>query len=269
MNIIKTTIKLVSLILFVLVASCGGSQSTRPAKPQQEESAPDLKQAAKLNVQLAIGYLKRNDLETAKDKLEKAIEQDSENTDAYKTLAFLYSQLDMNTEADEQYQKAIDIKSNDPDLHNNYGTFLCKTGKVDDALAEFKLAYTNPFYETTYLAYANAGACLLKQERYVEAETMLRKALHTDPNLASALISMADLAIKTKQYLKARAYIQRYHIKNQPSPESLWIQVRAEKALGDQVHYLEFARMLISKFPESDEASWAQEQARNDQLRNQ
>jgi type IV pilus assembly protein PilF len=265
MKIIRITGKLFPLLLIAFLVSCGGSQPTKQ-KPQEE--GPDLKQAAKLNVQLAIGYIKRNNMETAKEKLEKAIEQDSENTDAYKTLAYLYSQLGMNTEANAQYQKAIDIKSNDPDLHNNYGTFLCKIGRVDEALTEFKAAYTNPFYETSYLAHANAGACLLKQERYVEAETMLRKALHTDPNLASALISMADLGIKTKQYLKARAYIQRYHEKNKASPESLWIQVRAEKALGDQVHYLKFARQLVSEFPESDEASWVQEQARNEQLRN-
>ena len=261
--IIKTIIsRVIFCVLIVLLASC----ASEPKKPQKE--GPDLKSAAKLNIQLAIGYIQRNQMEDAKEKLLKAIEQDKDNTDAYRTLAYLYSQLGMNTEAIEQYQKAIDIKSNDAELHNSYGAFLCKIGRIDEALEEFKFAYTHPFYETPYIAYANAGTCLLKQGEYVQAEAMLRKALRTDPNLSGALISMADLGIKTKQYLTARAYIQRYHVNNKPNPESLWIQVQAEKSLGDKDHYLKYARQLISDFPDSDEASWAEEQARNEQLRN-
>ncbi len=260
--IIKKIGQLILLLLFLTLVACGG----QPTKVQKQEG-PDLKQASKLNVQLAVGYIKRNQMEAARDKLEKAIEQDSENIDAHRTLAYLYSQLGMNEEADAQYQKAISRKSNEPELHNSYGTFLCKTDRVDEALEEFKKAYTHPFYETGYIAYANAGSCLLKQKKYQQAEAMLRKALRTDPNLSGALLSMADLGIQTRQYLMSRAYIQRYHQKNKPSAESLWIQVQAEKALGDKVHYMKYAKQLVSDFPDSDEASWAEEQARHEQLK--
>lgn len=262
--IIKKIGRFILLLLFLTLAACGG----QPTKPQKVQTGPDLKQASKLNVQLAVGYIKRNQMEDARDKLEKAIEQDSDNIDAHRTLAYLYSQLGMNKEADDQYLEAISHKSNEPELHNSYGAFLCKINRVDEALAEFKKAYTHPFYETAYLAYANAGSCLLKQKNYQQAETMLRKALRTDPNLSGALLSMADLGIQTKKYLMTRAYIQRYHQKNKPSAESLWIQVQAEKALGDKVHYMKYAKELMSDFPDSDEASWAEEQARHDQFRN-
>ena len=173
----------------------------------------------------------------------------------------------MNKEADNAYEKAIDIKSDDPDLHNNYGAFLCKMGKIDEALKEFKIAYNSPFYDSPYLAYANAGACLSKQGNYLQAENMLRKALSYDPNLPGALISMADLGIKTKRYLMARAYIERYHARTRPSPDSLWIQVQAEKGLGNRTYYLKYANQLISEFPNSDEASWARDQERDEQLK--
>jgi type IV pilus assembly protein PilF len=265
MNIKKIMNKLVLLFLVVLLASC----SSQPQKQgQSQEQGPDLKEASKLNVQLAVGYIKRDELDIARGKLEKAIEQDDTNSDAYKTLGYLYSRLGMNKEASDAYEKAIGIKSNDPDLHNNYGAFLCKMGKLDEALKEFKIAYTSPFYESPYLAYANAGTCLSKQGNYLQAETMLRKALYSDPNLPGALISMADLGIKTKRYLMARAYIERYHAHNNPSPDSLWIAVQAEKGLGDRGHYLKYANQLISQFPNSDEASWARDQERDEQLRN-
>jgi Tfp pilus assembly protein PilF len=96
---------------------------------------------------------------------------------------------------------------------------------------------------------------------------MLRKSLRKDPDLAGALLSMAELGIKTKKYLLARAYAQRYHQKNKPTAESLWIQVQAEKALGAKEFYIKYAKQLISEFPDSDEAGWAEEQARNEPLR--
>ena len=264
MNIKKIMNKLVFLFLIALLASC----SNQPQK-QGQEQGPDLKEASKLNVELAVGYIKRNDLDVARGKLEKAIEQDDTNSDAYKTLGYLYSRLGMNKEARKAYDKAIDLKSDDPDLHNNYGTFLCKMGKIDEALKQFKIAYTSPFYDSPYLAYANAGTCLSKQGNYLQAETMLRKALYYDPNLPGALISMADLGIKTKRYLMARAYIERYHAKTKPSSDSLWIAVQAEKGLGNRAHYLKYANQLISEFPNSDEASWARDQERDEQLNNQ
>jgi type IV pilus assembly protein PilF len=263
MNMKKTVNRLVFFSLMILLTAC----SSQPDKPADQVQEPDLKEASKLNVQLAVGYIRRNELDVARDKLEKAIKQNDKNADAYKTLAYLYSILGMNSEASDAYKKAIDLKSSDPDLHNSYGAFLCKLGKIDDALKEFKIAYTSPFYESSYLAYANAGTCLSKQGNYVQAESMLRKALSYDPNLPNALLSMADLGLKTKQYMIARAYIERYHAKNNPSSDSLWIQVQTEKALGDRAHYLKYANQLITTFPNSDEASWAREQERDEQLR--
>ena len=261
--IIKRVVQLILLSTVFALASCGNQrESTR------QSDGPDFKQAAELNVQLAIGYIQRDQLEAAKDKLDKAIKQDENNLEARKTMAYLLTRLGMNDEADEQYQAAISIKSSDPGLHNSYGAFLCSIDRADEAMEQFKSAYTHPFYETPYLAFANAGTCLLKQGDYVEAEAMLRKALRINPALPGALVSMAELGIKTKKYLMSRAYIERYHQRNKTTAQSLWIQVQAEKALGAKEYYIKYAKQLIAEFPDSDEAGWAQEQARDEQLRN-
>ena len=228
-------------------------------------SEPDLKQASALNVQLAIGYIEREQLGIAQEKLDKAIKQDPENIDAYTSMAYLKRKVNELEEAEKYYLEALDIKSTNPNLHNNYGGLLCQMGRYDDALAEIRLAYEDPFYETPYLAYANAGTCLLDKGDYKQAEKMLRKALRDQPNYAGALISMAEIGVKTKKYLMARAYIQRYHAIAKPSAESLWLQIQSEKALGAQEHYLKYARKLLKDFPDSDEAGMLEEMSRNEQ----
>lgn len=233
----------------------------------QNSTEPNLKEAAELNTQLAVGYIQRKQYKPARDKLEKSIEQDPEYLPAYKTLAYLYALLGQAEKAEEKYQDALELKPDDPDLSNSYGAFLCSLGKYDEAQKRLRVAYSDPFYESRYLAESNAGSCYIKQGEYKQGEALLRKSLRTEPKLPGSLISMAEVGIKTERYLMARAYIQRYHAVKAPSAESLWIQIQAEKYLGAKDHYMKYAKKLIQDFPDSDEAGWVEAEARTVQFR--
>jgi type IV pilus assembly protein PilF len=260
---ITTIIITVFLTLFLVACTTTGGEQ----KPVRKKSPPNLGDASEINVQLAVGYIQRKQYNSARDKLEKAIEQDPENVKAYKTLAYLYALLGLNDDAETKYNEALEINADDPELLNSYGAFLCTNGKFDEAQKKFEKAYSNPFYESLYLAQSNAGSCFIRQGEYKKAEALLRKSLRVQPKLPGSLISMADVGIKTERYLMARAYIQRYHAVKAPGPESLWIQIQAEKALGAHDHYMKYARQLINEFPDSDEAGWVEAQARNEQFR--
>lgn len=259
--------QLIRIILIITITGLSACTSKEEMVVDKKVSEPDLKQASALNVQLAIGYIDREQLGIAQEKLDKAIEQDPKSIDAYTTMAYLKRKVNELEQAEKYYLEALDIKSTDPNIHNNYGGLLCQMGRYDDALKEIRLAYEDPFYETPYLAYANAGTCLLDKGDYKEAEKMLRKALRDQPNYAGALISMAEIGVKTEKYLMARAYIQRYHAVARPTAESLWLQIQSEKALGAEEHYLKYARRLLKDFPDSDEAGMLEEMARNERIR--
>ena len=250
------------LITSVFMTACGGDGSVK-----RERDEADLKRSSELNVQMGVGYIKRGQLEVAQEKLYKAIDQDPNNVEAHTTMAVLMMKLGEMSEAENYYLEAIDIKEKDPVLRNSYGTYLCKVGRIEEALEEFQLAYTNPFYDTPYLAYSNAGTCLLQAGNYKQAEVYLRKALRKKPKLSGALLSMAELGVKTEKYLMARAYSQRYHALVKPSAESLWIQVQAERALGATKHYRKYAKLILSDFPDSNEAGWVEELGDSDRIR--
>jgi len=256
--------RIILIITITGLSACSSKQEIVVEKTVQE---PDLVQASELNVQLALGYIERDQLNVAQEKLDKAIEQNPDNVDAYTSLAYLKRKVKEFEAAEKYYLEALDIKPNDPNIHNSYGSLLCQMGRYDDALEEIKRAYEDPFYESPYLAYANAGTCLLDKGDYKQAEKMLRKTLRDQPNYAGALISMAEIGIKTEKYMMARAYIQRYHAIARPSAESLWLQVQSEKALGAQDHYLKYARKLLKDFPDSEEAGKLEEMARHERIR--
>ena len=255
---------IITLFLTLVITSCAMMGDQKYGK---KDSEANYKDAAEINIKLAVGYIQRQQYNPARDKLEKAIDQDPENLEAHKTLAYLYSLLGLNDKAEEKYNEALELDPENSDLLNSYGTFLCTSGKLDEAQEKFKAAYSNPFYEALYLAESNAGSCYIKQGEYKKAEALLRKSLRVQPKLPGSLLSMADVGIKTERYLMARAYIQRYHAVKAASPESLWVQIQAEKALGAKDHYMKYARQLINDFPDSDEAGWVEAQARNEQIR--
>lgn len=244
--------KIIILTITIFIASCGGGDTVKKGR-----KGPDLKRAAKLNVQIASGFIKQGKLEFAQEKLQKAIEQDDEYVPAYTTMAILKELLGEIDEAESYYLEALDINSKSPELHNNYGAFLCKHDKHEEAIKELTKALNNRFYETPEKVHTNLGYCLLKGDNpdYKKSEYHLRKALQMQPRNVSALLTMGELAIETKRFLMARAYMQRYHAIANPTSTSLWYQLQAEKALGDDKHYIELSQKLLKHFPDSDEAN--------------
>jgi len=257
----------IATLFAVFLSACTTSADKAALTTKTSTSEPNLKEAAELNVQLAVGYIQRKQYTPAKDKLEKAIEQNPDYLPAYKTFAYLYALLGLTEKAEEKYQEALDLKPDDADLSNSYGAFLCSQGKYEEAQKSLQVAYSDPFYEALYLAQSNAGSCYIKQNEFKKAEALLRKSLRVNPKLPGSLISMAEVGIETERYLMARAYIQRYHAVKPASAASLWIQIQAEKNLGAKDHYMKYARKLIKDFPDSDEAGWVEAQARSEQLR--
>jgi len=247
--------KYIKLLLMIFLISnliaCASN-----TKAEEEKISKD-KKAAKLNVELASGYMKRGNFEVAQEKLLKAIVFDDTYVPGYTTLAVLMNILGKPDEAEKYYLNAMELDNDDPNLQNNYGTFLCGVGKYEQAVELFEKTLNNQFYKTPALAHANIGYCLMQEENpdYEKIELHLREALKLYPKMATAMLAMAELAIKTKKYLMARAYSQRFHAIAKPTAESLWVQAQAEHALGDKKYFVIVSQSLLTKFPASEQAT--------------
>lgn len=242
----KNVLVIVSVLISVFIVSgCASSGSNK--------NGPNLKKAADFNVQLGANYLSQGKLESAKDKLKKALEQDPDNALAHSTMALLLESVGQLEDIEDHYEDAMDLAPDNSDINNNYGTFLCNQSRYEEAQKQFQKALKDPYYKTPIVALVNAGKCDMKIKDYKSAEKNLRKALRIDASSASALYFMGELGIKSKKYLMARAYMQRYHSVAQQSSKSLWIQIQAEKALGDKAELRKLVEILKNKFPDSDE----------------
>ncbi len=125
---------------------------------------------------------------------------------------------------------------------------------VADGEARFLTLANNPpegSVETAYNAYTGAAVCALAGADRQRADAYLRQALAIKPDGGSALYQLASLYYAGGAYLKARAFLQRYHAQAGYNPESLWLGISIEDKLGDVALRREYMDLLLSKFSDS------------------
>lgn len=215
----------------------------------------DMKQASQDNVNLGIAYLKQGNRDAAMQKIQKAIDQDPDNADAYTAEALIYNADDEPDKAKDAYKIALRKAPDDPEIQNNYAVFLCQHGKPKDSLDYFIKAANNPHYSTPDGAYTNAGLCALHIPDQVLAEQYFRKALALNQNQAEPMAQLAQLAYSQKKYLTARAFIERFgELMPKSRPDVLLLGVNNERALGNQRGATDYAKQLLKLYPTSPQA---------------
>ena len=218
------------------------------------QSSDKAKKASELQVQLAQEYLKRGNLEIARDKLKRALELDPYSAQAHTLSGFLNETIKEYVQAELHYRRAVELRPKDGDMSNNFARFLCKQGRYDEAETMFQRAFADPFYKTPEVALTNAGICAKDAGHLEQAEAYLREALDRQPDYGAALLPMAAVLHARKDHLRARAFMQRYDAANAASPEALYLGLQIEQALGDERSVEDYRRRLVSGFPRSREA---------------
>lgn len=214
----------------------------------------DRNKAAEYQAKLGAGYLQRNRLDLAQEYLDKALKSNKNSVAAQHYYALLQERLGKNELADNYFRRALRQDSKNPELLNNYGSFLCKTGNIRQAENVFMQAAQDPLYKTPEFAYSNAGICLKNKGDTTRADAYLRKALALRPVLPVALFHMAELSYSRHENARAQAFLYRYNERNPDTPETLLLCYKINIALRENRQAEQCANGLLSKFPDSSEA---------------
>ena len=239
-------IRVAVMALVTVLAACATDSDLPPGV--------NAKEAARLNMQLGVDYARKGDFDLAIDKLNRAIREDSDLALAHSTIAYVYAAKGMNDQAEDEYRRAVSLDPDDGSVRNNFGVFLCSHGKPDEALRFFKLAVASKNYPTPEAAWTNAGTCARRKPDLDAAERYLRAALEINPKFPDALAQMATLFYEKQDYMRCRAFMQRYFATGQATPDTLWIASLNERHLGDVDAARDYENRLKHDFPDSEQA---------------
>jgi type IV pilus assembly protein PilF len=221
-------------------------------KPLKEED-PQV-QAAAYNVQLGTAYLQQGNFPVAREKLERALEQNPRDADVHTSLGLLYDRTAEPKLADKHFREALRLAPDKPDVSNNYAIYLCKNGRVDEGVERFSAVAANRYYRTPEVALTNAGVCLRSAKRLEEAQPKFAAAIKARPNYAEATVQLSSLLVERERIPDARKVVETYLNAFKPNPDVLLAAVNVARAAKDRMSEEKYSRALRLEFPDSAQA---------------
>jgi type IV pilus assembly protein PilF len=221
----------------------------------QAQSPFDAKRSARLHTELGSRYFLAGQNAYALEELSIALAADSNYFQAYSVRGLVFAVLKDFVKAEADFEHAIRLAPNDPEVNNNYGWYLCETGKERQSIAYYLNALKSPLYETPDRAYTNAGRCALKAGDFAGAEGYLQQAIRLAQDGApEARLHMAAVYYKKGALEEARRFLNdALKQMEPPTASALWLGIRLERKLGNKVTEGGYAAQLRSRYPESPE----------------
>ncbi len=240
----------ITLLTFLVMAVLMGGCSSSPIR-----EGVDTEKAAQANADLGLRYMMQGNYEVAMQKLNHALTFEPNHVATHHYLGELYRRLERYDDADDHFRRALRYTDGEDSLlQNNYGSFLCSQNRINAGVRQFKKVLDNPVYPRRDQVYENLGLCLERKPDLERAEEYLRKGLEINPRAPKSLLAMARMSFIKKNYLSARAYLQRYSEVARHTSESLWLGIRVERILGDKNALASYGLSLKGNFPNSAEA---------------
>lgn len=219
-----------------------------------QDGAQERSRSAKIHTELGSMYFQDGNVAVALEELKIAIEVDPGYAPAYSVRALVNHFLREVPAAEDDFQMALRLNPDNPEINNNYGWFLCQVGREKDAPPYFLKAIRNPLYPTPDRAYTNAGVCAMKTGDLKSAEDYLLKA----SRLAAAAnpfarYKLAEVYFLQGRFVEARPIVAELIRQTEPSAELLLLAVRVESGIGDRTAEANYTNQLRRKFPSSKE----------------
>mgnify|MGYP000117873356 CR=1 FL=1 len=209
-------------------------------------------------IQLGLAYIQRDDFEKARANIGRALEIDSDSSEAYAALGLLYQQQAENALAEKHFKHAMSLDAKNTRGRTFYASFLFRLERYEEALQQFELAGSDTDYPRRSVIFINAAQCHLKLGQKDQAVKAYEKALALDRTQPQALIGISQLLIQEGEYLKGQQYYNRMVnvIRSSGmthSAKSLWLGIELARHFNDHGQESSYALLLKKLYPESQE----------------
>lgn len=214
----------------------------------------DPERAVSSHVTAGMEYLRIGQPSNARRHLNKAIEIDDRSAEAHNAMALLYRYEVDDVREEQHYRKALRADSNFAPARNNYGIFLVRKKRYDDALKQFSRAAENVSYDNRGIAYENMGRIYAMKGKRELAIDAYNKALRLNPRGLGLNLELADLYYQVGDIKSADFYYSNFARVANPQPaRALWLGIRIAAELKQLDRIASYELALQKLYPESNE----------------
>lgn len=153
----------------------------------------------------------------------KAEESDPKNEEVQNFLGLLYAERGEPEKALSHFERAVKLKPDYSEAHNNLCAFLLQEGKdLDSALEHCQKAVQNVTYSTPERAYNNMAMVYEKKGDSIKASEMHTKALIHNKKFVFSLLYLGKIAYDKRDFKKAKEHFGSADEACVASPKGAW-----------------------------------------------
>jgi type IV pilus assembly protein PilF len=244
--------------LLLALAGCASTPSGQAGGSRDivtESDETEAHRRARIRMELATGYFEQGKTNVALDELKQVIASDPSYSDAYNLRGLIYMRLNDFGQAEESFRRAVALNPRDSNAQHNYGWLLCQQGRYDEAQRAFDAALSNNQYGEGAKTQMTQGLCQAKAGRMAEAERSLVRSYEMDAGNPITGYNLSNVLYKRGDLARAQFYIRRLNNSQLANAETLWLGIRIEHRLHDQVAANQLAQTLRKRFPQSRETA--------------
>lgn len=256
------------LVSFLSVFLMAGCTTTTTTSSMGRIPSVDKEKALDNRLQLALSYLGEGNHEAARVNLKKAEKINNRSPELHDIWALLYQREMEWDEAEAHYKKALSYNPAFTRGRNNYGSFLLRLNRVDEAYNQFLKGSEDLGYSKRADLFYKVGVTALMLNKQLEAEKAFTKAIILDPQMSYAYLDLAEMAYNSEDYPKSKLFLAKYNqMKSGVDPKGLWLGIRVEDRLGNKNSVASQGMALKNLFPNSEQSklyqNWLKDEPRN------
>lgn len=228
--------------------------TTTTTSPRANKPEVDTEKVMDNRLQLALGYMGQGNHERAREHLNKAMEVNSRSPELHDVWALLYQRENELEAAESHYKKALSYNPKFTRGRNNYGLFLLRLNRAEEAYQQFVIGSEDLGYPKRAELFYKVGITALRLNKNKEAEDAFTKAAILSPSMSVAYLELAELSYGKGDYPRAKALLDKFNsTKSNASAKGLWLGVRLERHLGNRDAEASQGMALKKLFPDSQE----------------
>ena len=236
------------------LAGCATPQEEPPAAQVVTPSdEPENRRRARIRLELASGYYAEGKTDIALDELKQVIAADPAYPEAYNLRGLIFMRLNDMRQAEDSFRRALSLNPRNPNVHHNYGWLQCQLGRYPEAVRSFEQALANPTYGDKPKTLMTLGLCQARSGNRADAERNLMRSYELDAGNPITGYNLAQLLYMRGDYERAQFYIRRLNNSELANSESLWLGIKVENRMKDNVAMEQLSDQLRKRFPQSKE----------------
>ena len=234
-------------------ASTGGGAQSDPVPGSAAEV--EVQRLAQTRLQLAAMHFEEGRAEVALGEVAQALQASPRYPDAYSLKGWIHMSLQDYPAAHESFAQALVLRPGNADALYNMGWLQCQQKQFGQADLKFDAALAAPRTNGQSIAriLLAKGVCLHEAGQGAAALKSLEQAYELEPGSPAVAYNFANALHSQGEAERARFYVRRINNSQWSSAQSLWLGVKVERRLGDQVAMRQLADQLHKRFPDSKE----------------